>query len=190
MYRLSLPNNCVVGRVYTLILLHICATKCLPSFVSIRFPTTIPKDKRSQMHPSLILLAIASPGKVGWSERKRWETQTAIRSAGKSFVQIDGTERVCQNLHFIQSTFLFIFWLEPWKGVALAICVWGNANFKDYQSVKKKRTSELPLTVSQWPQVLKSGHQMIWIVHSSQQFCSVKRRFQHSDQNVGLDFIW
>ena len=125
-------------RVYTLILLHICATKCLPSFVSIRFPTTIPKDKRSQMHPSLILLAIASQGKVGWSERKRWETQTAIRSAGKSFVQIDGTERVCQNLHFIQSTFLFIFWLEPWKGVALAICVWGNANFKDYQSVKKK----------------------------------------------------
>ena len=37
------------------ILLRICATKCSPSFVSIRFPTTIPKDKRSQMHPSLIL---------------------------------------------------------------------------------------------------------------------------------------
>ena len=45
----------MVGRLCTLILLHICATKCLPSFVSIRFPTTIPKDKRSQMHPSLIL---------------------------------------------------------------------------------------------------------------------------------------
>ena len=73
------------------------------------------------MHPSLILPAIASPGKVGWSERKRRETQTAIRSAGKSFVQIDGTERVCQNLHFIQSTFLFIVCVEPWIGLAMCV---------------------------------------------------------------------